>query len=38
MYQAIKHETPARVRRGGLVRVEGLPDQHAIYLHALNRP
>jgi CRISPR-associated protein Cas5t len=38
MYQAIRHETPARVRREGLVRVEGMLDQHAIYLHAPDGP
>jgi CRISPR-associated protein Cas5t len=36
MYQVIRHEVPARIRRRGLVRVEGLPDQHAIYLHVLD--
>lgn len=35
MYQVIRHDAPARIRRQGLVRVQDLPDGHAIYMHTL---
>lgn len=35
MYQVIRHDAPARIRRAGLVRVEGMEDGQAIYLHTL---
>ena len=35
MYQVVKHDTPARIRREGLVHVQDLPEGHAVYLHTL---
>lgn len=35
IYQAIRYDAPVRLRRAGLVRAEGLPEGHAIYLHTL---
>lgn len=35
MYQVSKHDAPTRIRREGLVRVEGSPDDNVIYLHTL---
>lgn len=35
MYQVIRYDAPARIRREGLVSVEGMEDGHAIYLHTL---
>ncbi len=33
MYQVVKYDTPAHIRRDGLVHVQDLPEGHAIYLH-----
>lgn len=35
IYQAIKHDAPARICRSGLFSVTGLPNDEAIYLHSL---
>lgn len=35
MYQVVKHDTPAHIRREGLVHVQDLSEEHAIYLHTL---
>jgi CRISPR-associated protein Cas5t len=35
MYQVVKHDAPARIRREGLVRVDEMEDGHAVYLHTL---
>jgi len=35
IYQAIKHDAPARIRRAGLFSITGLPNDEAIYVHSL---
>ncbi len=35
MYQVVKHDAPAHIRREGLVHVQNSPEEHTIYLHTL---